>query len=458
MLDCPHANGAVTFSPDGRHLIASTGDAVRLWTPWATDEKLTLPGHLGGIPGIAVNREGTLLASAGKDRTVRIWDARSGRPLKTLTDFRGPVQAVAFGPDAGRLVTAEFNGELRIWDLAAARSESLPDPGLGRPLWSIEFTPDGRHFWAQGSPQAAVWRVARDGGSARGDPSAATLEFARILPDIFGGCLSPDGQRVASSSKGQLVVLDVPDARPIFSVPYTYPGGARHLAFGPAGNRLVSINRRYEIEVWDTTTGQKTATFGGDPARASNSTIALTRRRPMAGGSESGRDDLGRVAWQPGLPPARDEQQHLEPGLDPGTEPAGRRDVRRRTRDLGPGPGPRVARQPGPRSLRVPGGIGPGFSSRGDYHVEIVSEIGWNICANRRLFEVPAKSPTTFRKAGRIADTRTPRRTPLTNGTGLTGRASPVAGPHFPRDHRSIFRTPRDPFTILTPVPSANHV
>jgi WD40 repeat protein len=275
VLDCPHANGAVTFSPDGRYLVASNDDAVRLWTPWVTDEKLTLPGHLGGIPGIAVNREGTLLASAGKDRTVRIWDALSGKLLKTLNDFRGPVQAVAFGPGARQLVTAEFNGDLRLWDIATAKSELLPDPGLGRPLWSIEFTPDGRHFWAQGSPRAAVWQV-RDGAGASRKPGASQFELSRILPNIYGGCLSPDGQRIASSTLGRLDVFDVPQERSIFSVPYTYPGGARHLAFGPDGHRLVSINRRYEIEVWDTAAGQKTATFGGDPARASNSTIALS--------------------------------------------------------------------------------------------------------------------------------------------------------------------------------------
>jgi WD40 repeat protein len=275
LLDCPHANGAVTFSPDGRYLIASNGEAVRLWTPWVTEEKVTLPGHLGGVAGIASNREGTLLASAGKDRTVRIWDAVSGRLLKTLSDFRGPVQAVAFGPDGHRLVTAEFNGALRIWDLTTSKGEPLPDPGLGRPLWSIEFTPDGRTFWAQGSPQAAIWRV-RAGKGHPEDPAEVTLELAHLLPNTYGACLSPDGQRIASSMMGRLEVFDLPETRPSFSVPYAYPGGARHLAFGPDGHRLVSINQRYEIEVWDTATGQKNTTFGGDPSRTSNSTIALS--------------------------------------------------------------------------------------------------------------------------------------------------------------------------------------
>jgi WD40 repeat protein len=275
VLDCPHASGAVTFTPDGRYLIASSGEAVRMWTPWETSEKVTLPGHTGGIPGIACNQDGPLLASAGKDRTVRIWDALLGRLIKTLSGFRGPVQSVAFTPGGGWLVTAEFNGGIRVWDVATWKAETIPDPGLGRPLWSVNFTPDGRFLWAQGSPQTAIWRV-RHGEQARGDPGAPKFELAQVLPRTFDGCLSPDGQRIASATQGRLEVFNLPELRSVFSVPYSYPGGARHLAFGPDGRKLVSINRSYEIEVWDTGTGQKTATFGADPARTSNSTIALS--------------------------------------------------------------------------------------------------------------------------------------------------------------------------------------
>ena len=95
------------------------------------------------------------------------------------------------------------------------------------------------------------------------------------MANTYDACLSPDGHRLASSTKGRLEVFDLPDLRPVFSVPYDHPGGARHLAFGPDGRRLVSINRRYEIEVWDIARGQKTTTLGGDPARSSSSTIAL---------------------------------------------------------------------------------------------------------------------------------------------------------------------------------------
>jgi WD40 repeat protein/tRNA A-37 threonylcarbamoyl transferase component Bud32 len=317
VLDCPRANGAVAFSPDGRYLIASNHDAVRLWTPWATDEKLTLSGHIGGIPGVAVNRGGTLVASAGKDRSVRIWDAASGRLLKTLTAFRGPVQAVAFGTDESRLVTAEFNGELRIWHVASSQGETLPDPGLGRPLWSINFTPDGGYFWAQGSPQTAIWQVRSAGGVSNGQ-AGTRLELHRVLANTNDACLSPDGDRLASSASDKLEVFGIRDDTPIFSVPYSHPGGATHLAFNPDGRRLVSINRRYEVQVWDTAIGRNIATFGGDPGRTSNSTMALSpggdwlaeanravtiwdmrRRRPVLILPET-RNIVWSMAWLPG--------------------------------------------------------------------------------------------------------------------------------------------------------------
>jgi WD40 repeat protein len=145
---------------------------------------------------------------------------------------------------------------------------------LSRSLWSIDFTADGRSFWAAGSPQTAIWRVGLE-GRAGGNPAAPALEFFRTMPDTYDACLSPDGRRLASSTKGRLDVFDVADLRPVFSVPYDHPGGARHLAFSPDGTRLVSINRRYEIEVWDIATGRKSTTLGGDPARSSSSTIAL---------------------------------------------------------------------------------------------------------------------------------------------------------------------------------------
>jgi WD40 repeat protein/tRNA A-37 threonylcarbamoyl transferase component Bud32 len=275
VLDCPRASSAVMFSRDGRYLIASNDDAIRIWTPWATDEKLTLSGHLGGIPGLAASPTGALLASAGKDRSVRIWDAAQGRLVRTIHGFHGPVQAVAFANDERRIITAEFSGELRIWDLESAWSEHLSDAGLGRPIWSVNFTRDGRFLWVQGTPQAAVWRV-RTGKSASEPLTASVLELRHVVPASFDAALAPGGRWLASTNHEKLEIHDLSRGRVGITLTFAHPRGVKHLAFRPDGKSFVSINQRYEIQVWDTLSGRNLATFGGDPTRTSTTTIALS--------------------------------------------------------------------------------------------------------------------------------------------------------------------------------------
>jgi WD40 repeat protein len=64
----------------------------------------------------AYSLDGTRIVTASRDRTARVWDARTGVQLATLFGHGGIVYSAAFSPDGTRIVTASDDKTTRIWD------------------------------------------------------------------------------------------------------------------------------------------------------------------------------------------------------------------------------------------------------------------------------------------------------------------------------------------------------
>ncbi len=115
--------------------------------------------HIGAVPHLAVDASGRLLATAGYDKTVRLWSLPDGRPRGVLrppigAEQEGEIYAVAMTPDGRRVFAAGATGG--SWDgtfciyLFDVRRGALAGrlPGLPSPVNALAVAPDGSRFAA----------------------------------------------------------------------------------------------------------------------------------------------------------------------------------------------------------------------------------------------------------------------------------------------------------------------
>jgi WD40 repeat protein len=153
----------VAISPDGKWAASAGTDApddvVWLWELAAGRAKQTLRGHIWTIHSIAFSPDGHKLASGSSDKSIRLWDTRTGELTLALSQpdqvvpgqrnlgIPGMVFAVAFSPDGTLLASGGGDGvgeygEVVLWDLPSGKQRArLLGPGE-KQVWAVAFSPD----------------------------------------------------------------------------------------------------------------------------------------------------------------------------------------------------------------------------------------------------------------------------------------------------------------------------
>src|SRR5438105_1458478 len=88
-------------------------------------ELATLRNHRGVVRSVAFSSDGALLASAGEDRQILVWDAATGpgryQVRLTLDGHTDTVNCLAFSPDTRLLASASADHTARLWDLSTGQ-------------------------------------------------------------------------------------------------------------------------------------------------------------------------------------------------------------------------------------------------------------------------------------------------------------------------------------------------
>lgn len=144
---------SVVFSPQGDILAGASEDyTVRLWKVSSDELLAPLTGHTSWVRSVAYSPNGQIIASASEDHTVRLWKLSGEQFVASghfaLTGHTDKVRSVAFVPhssdDLGDvLASAGDDKTVKLWDINLGQCLKTLE-GHSKRIWSVVFSPDGR--------------------------------------------------------------------------------------------------------------------------------------------------------------------------------------------------------------------------------------------------------------------------------------------------------------------------
>ena len=250
--------GSVSVSADGKRVLTNDGKTLRLWDADTGKCLRAFEDHTDGVIGAALSLDGKRVLTGGVDKTVRLWDADTGKELRKMTGHTTAVCSVAFGPEGQALSGGcRMDGTMRLWDLNTGKQAAVfnVDGGYNVTLaYSAKARLAATYTWTR----IRLWDL---------ETGKEVRKWSGHGSDFFESVsFSPDGERLLSASPGGPVCIwDVKSGKGLKMIQAHEVtdggGGACGAAFSPDGKRIVSGGAG--VVVLDAETGKEPRRYEG---------------------------------------------------------------------------------------------------------------------------------------------------------------------------------------------------
>lgn len=281
------AGDKMSFSPDGSTLVTVSGNDLLLWDTLTGQQKQTLTGHSAGIGSVLFSPDGLLLASAGKDGTVYLWNTRTGQQRNIPTEKHGHAKIpFSFRPDGKILASCNSDGIISLWDTRTGQQKQTLPKRKYRVSY-VSFSPNGETL-ASGSGDGTIYLWDLHTGQQKSVFTGYTVGYQRAhqhSKSITRLAFNPDGTTLVSECEDttlRLWNIGTGQHKNIHTGDNT--AEIYSLAMSPDSTTIASGSNDGIIRLWDTRTGQRKRILTGHASIVSSLAFSPDNTMLASGG------------------------------------------------------------------------------------------------------------------------------------------------------------------------------
>ena len=240
---------AVAITPNGRKIVTTSGKNIIIWDMETRVILCTLKGHTRNITAMAITPDGKHIISTSKDRTLKLWDIKTGSisyTSDTLENFTHWIDALVITTDGQLIISASTDNTYKVWK--RENLELLDTFYSSSIVWPMALIPDSQYIVSQlHNGTLKIWDI-------------KTGKKLHTLKGHTGGvntvAITPDNRRAISASlDGTFIVWDMEFEEQLHAMEGN-EGTVIAVVITPYGQRTISVDHR-TIFIWNTETGEK---------------------------------------------------------------------------------------------------------------------------------------------------------------------------------------------------------
>jgi len=157
-----HDGDSIAWSPDGKSLVSGSArngtiHTIRVWDPATGKVVREWDSGQGATPWLQFLPDGTLMSGPGEHGTIRFWDINSGKLLRESRAAGGPAVQQAVSADGKRVAQLSFVSPVEVSDTKTGKR--LGEYRGGERWYGFALSPDGQTLATSGNGNLLLWPV-----------------------------------------------------------------------------------------------------------------------------------------------------------------------------------------------------------------------------------------------------------------------------------------------------------